>query len=169
MLRLVIWVWLLVLVGWPAELGADEVFKLNHRSRTSPDAMITEVRITDRETIVQIEYRNTTGPGWVRVFPPGGKHSFFLMDKQSSRKYTLTKNRGVPVYPKKAVVNKGSRLSLTLWFKAVPFSKYDLLEGDVAPEEGKSWHFYDIDLQGDWREFADDGEPPKMISNAPGE
>lgn len=173
-----VFIFLLALIlGSPAAeagAGAGEVFKLNRRSVTAPDAMISEIRLGDRETVVQIEYRNSTGSGWVRVFPPGSRDAFFLVDKETSKKYHLIRSRGVPVHPQKATVDRGSRLSLTLWFEAVPFSKFDLMEGDspleaaTAHDGSRPWHFVDIDLQGDWREIADEGEELKMISNAPG-
>lgn len=169
MFKIILLAWAMILGGLAAEAGADEVFRPKHRGSTNPDLVITEVRITDRETVIQIEYHETRRPGLVWVHPPGSKHAFFLQDRESSRKYPLVRSRGVPVYPQKAQVAKGSRLSLTLWFEPVPPSRYNLLEGVAPFEDNQSWHFTDIDLEGEWREFSDDGEEPKMISNAPAE
>lgn len=137
---------LLLILIWPASARADEIYNINRASVSQPGATLTRIRITPSQTIITVRYVNKDGQGRVRVFPPGTKWTFFIVDKDTSRKYHLTGSQGAPVHPDSRMMRPGDSLTLTLYFPKIPPIRFDLLEGSSPLKDHTSWHFTDIDL-----------------------
>lgn len=102
---------------------------------------IKRVRVTLAQTIIDLEYDNSTsGSGWVTISP-----NTYIISYNTGKKYTLVKTEGIPVEPQKYYFSsRFEKLQFKLIFPSLPqnTTKFNLIESESSP-----WKFYGIKLK----------------------
>ncbi|MDR1921017.1 MAG: hypothetical protein LBS31_04645 [Candidatus Adiutrix sp.] len=145
---------LLFSLGPASPAAADTVtYAVSRQSITDPDTRITQVKIAEDHAVITLNYTNRgRGPTRAKLYPPGHKMAYYLIETKTSKKYPLTGSSGLPTHPDSATVKPGQSLTFELFFGKIPLANFNLMEGSLRSANETPWHFHDVEI----------GEPIKI-------
>lgn len=121
---------------------------LDKKCNTKPDLKIIKIIVTENETIIKFNYRNTSrNTFYIKVYPPGHQEAFYIIKSDKSKKFHLLDIKGIPIAPMAAKIKKGEILEFTLTFERIENSmkRFHVIEGEIEGA-GRNWHFLNVNI-----------------------
>ena len=127
---------------------ANEVYVLDHKSKTSPNIVISKIEITDDSTIVSMTYHATTSTE-AGLHRPDSPLGYVILDVNSKRVYSMIGAEGMSIRPQTTAIEAGQSLTFKVIFERINTNHFHVIEGRPQHRDSSEtfWDFTNIKLQ----------------------